>query len=66
MKCLKTQQEHCVIKPVCVLQFKQILKDNGLADAKISWRKVSGENVFHKMWYQKSDASNAFCKKTTT
>ncbi len=53
-----------VIKSVSVLQLEQILKENGLADAKLSWMKFSGENVFHKMWYQKSDASNAFCKKT--
>ncbi|XP_016408746.1 C-type lectin galactose-binding isoform-like [Sinocyclocheilus rhinocerous] len=52
------------VKSNILAKLEQILKENDLTDAKLSWREFSGENVFHKMWYQKSDASNASCKRT--
>ncbi|XP_042582855.1 C-type lectin galactose-binding isoform-like isoform X2 [Cyprinus carpio] len=52
------------VKNMILAKLEQILKEKGLTDAKPSWREISGENVFHKMWYQKSDASDASCKRT--
>ncbi|KAK2913229.1 hypothetical protein Q8A67_001628 [Cirrhinus molitorella] len=45
-------------------KLEQKLQENGLTeDAKLSWMMFSGEKVFHKRWYQMSDAFNAPCKR---
>ncbi|XP_052417792.1 C-type lectin mannose-binding isoform-like [Carassius gibelio] len=53
------------VKNMTLAKLGQILKEKGLTkDAKLSWMMFSEENVFHKMWYQKSDAFNASCRRT--
>ncbi|KAF4111718.1 lactose-binding lectin l-2-like [Onychostoma macrolepis] len=54
-----------VVRSRILAKLERRLKESGLADAKLSWRTFSGDTVFHKMWYQQSDASNASCKRTT-
>ncbi|XP_043117652.1 C-type lectin mannose-binding isoform-like [Puntigrus tetrazona] len=47
-----------------LVKIEQTLKEKGLnKDSKLSWMMFSGEDVFHEMWYQKSDASKAPCKR---
>ncbi|XP_051985426.1 C-type lectin BfL-2-like [Xyrauchen texanus] len=42
---------------------KQKLKEVGMAeDATVSWN-MSGEDVFHRMWYQKNEVSKKLCQK---